>query len=88
MTNQRSEVNLLMKSSFPKGVKRQSKIGFQLSMASSEIVFYKYVKEILIYTHIYEDLFSKTQSTNLGLTFEIHFWEWRLTCFGKELFKY
>ena len=35
---------------------------------------------------IYEDLFSKTRSPNLVLTFETHFCEWRATRFGKELF--
>ena len=67
-----------MKSSFPKRVKRHSKEnGFQMSMLSSEVVLWgralhKYVN-ILVYTHTYEELFSKTEFTNLRWTFETHF---------------
>ena len=64
-----------------------------MSMSSSDIVFWgralqKYLN-ILVYTHnLYKELFSKTQSTNLGLTIETHLLEWRLPRFGKEHFKY
>ena len=67
-----------------------------MSMANSEIVFWgralhKYVN-IYAYTHIYiyiyEELFSKTQFTNLRFTFKTHIVEWRLTRLGKELFMY
>ena len=41
-----------------------------------------------VYVHIYEELFSKTYSPNLALPLQPRFGDWRLTRFGKELFKY
>ena len=41
-----------------------------------------------IYRHIYtcEKVFTKTQTLDLIWALQAHFLEWRLMCFGKELF--
>ena len=52
------------------------------------IYIYTYVY-ICIYIHIYEELLSKTQTPNLAFPLQTHFLlEWRLSCFGKEIFIY
>ena len=43
---------------------------------------------ICIYIYICEKFFFKAQSMNLELALQAHFLEWRLMCFGKELFIY
>ena len=67
------------------------KIDVVMPMPSSEIMFckralHKYV-HVYAYIHICKKLFAKTQSLNLALALQAHFFlEWRLTRFGKELF--
>ena len=61
-----------------------------MSMPSSDNIFWRSALHsyiyIYIYIYIYEKLFTKTQSTYLGLTFEAHLLEWHLPRFGKEVF--
>ena len=63
-----------------------------MPMASSEIMLCQRAlhKCVHIYAAIYirEIFFTKTQSLKLALSLQAHFVEWRLTRFGKELFKY
>ena len=64
-----------------------------MSLPISEIMFWdralhKYIN-IFAYIDIYEELFLKTQFTNLGWIFKtLFFFKWCLTHFGKELFIY
>ena len=63
-----------------------------MTMSRSEIMFWKraFHSNLHIYAHIhiFEKLFTKLQYLNLALALQAHFLEWRLTHFGKELFKY
>ena len=72
-----------MKSSFPKCNKLHSKtMSFQSQMPSSQTIFWRRAFHKYLYIHIYEELFSKTQSTEFGLKFETHF------IFGMALFTF
>ena len=58
-------------------------------MPSQQIILWKRAlcsKYIRMYTHIYKQIFSKTQSLTLALQTRIL--DWRLSRFGKELFIY
>ena len=51
------------------------------------LCFGKELFTTLIRVNAYEELFSKTWSPNTALALQRQFLDWRLTCFGKELFK-
>ena len=80
-----------MKSSFAKHVKRQSKNrGCNGNAKFGDRVLEK-KKALHKYVHIYKCIYSYVTSSVLkhnNQTWQAYFLEWRLTCFGKELFNY
>ena len=84
-------LNWHLKTYLPKGLKGRAIRGKWACKANANIKYCVLVKScsymyMRIYVHIYAYLFSKTWYLNLALASQDRFLDWRLTCFGKELF--
>ena len=78
-----------MKISFPTHDKYQSKKKIEVAMTilSLEIILWKRVLYEYVHGCAYvKSHFLKTPINEFGITLQFHFLEWRLSCFGKELF--